>query len=107
MIEIDFKFQISNFKFRLITEELFYALTAALLVFGILEFIKPRLVLAYFNLNYLLLAWLIFGIILLKTSDKDREAKERKNNPDVARNLGNFEKSRNRERSFKLVVPSD
>jgi hypothetical protein len=65
MIKKFFQFQISNFKFQIFFEETFYALTVSLIVFGILELIKSRIVLAYLNLNYLLLLWLAIGIILI------------------------------------------
>jgi len=45
--------------------ELFYALSGALLIFSLLEIVWPGLVLAYLNLNYLLLFWLAIGIIML------------------------------------------
>jgi len=45
--------------------EMFYALTGALLIFVCLEIFWPGIILAYFNLNYLLLAWLISVIIIL------------------------------------------
>ena len=47
--------------------ELFYALTGAIVIFSSLEILAPGLVVAYFNLNYLLLFWLIIGIILIQT----------------------------------------
>ena len=50
---------------RLFFNELFYVLTAAAITFVILEIIWPEMVLAYFNLNYLLIFWLITGIIAL------------------------------------------
>lgn len=46
-------------------EELFYALTGAILLFAFLEMAWPGIILAYFNLNYLLLPWLLNGIIIL------------------------------------------
>ncbi|MDD4900675.1 MAG: hypothetical protein PHS62_00995 [Patescibacteria group bacterium] len=46
-------------------QELFYALTGAILIFTFLEIISPGMVLAYFNLNYLLLFWPIIGIIVV------------------------------------------
>ncbi|MDP2708641.1 MAG: hypothetical protein Q8O93_01120 [bacterium] len=52
-----------NYKYYL--QELFYALTGAILIFSLLEIAAPGMVLAYFNLNYLLLVWLIAGIIIL------------------------------------------
>ena len=57
--------------------ETFYALTAALIIFTILELIHPGLVLAYFNLDYILLFWLINVIILLIIKDRDND-QERK-----------------------------
>lgn len=61
-----------NDKLEIFLEESFYALTTALAVFGVLEMIKPHLVLAYVDLGYLLLAWLIIGIILLGFSHKNK-----------------------------------
>jgi len=52
-------------KKHIFLEELFYILTFALIVFSLLEFFWPRLVLAYINLNYVLLVWFICGILLL------------------------------------------
>lgn len=46
-------------------EESFYILTFAIIVFSLIEFFWPRLVLAYINLNYVLLVWFICGILLL------------------------------------------
>ncbi len=51
---------------KLIKEELFYFLSFTLITFFILEIISPNIVLAYFNLNWLFVAWLIAGIVLLK-----------------------------------------
>ena len=45
--------------------ELFYFLSALWLALDLLELIFPRIVLAYFNLNYLLLASLAAGGWLL------------------------------------------
>jgi hypothetical protein len=45
--------------------EMFYFLTASLVIGAILELVFPRMVLAYINLNFLLLVWFVFGIILL------------------------------------------
>ncbi|MFH1822122.1 MAG: hypothetical protein ABH830_00290 [Patescibacteria group bacterium] len=51
-------------------KELFYVLTGAIIIFAILEIFWPRLVLAYFNLNWLLILWLIVGIVLLGFKNK-------------------------------------
>jgi hypothetical protein len=51
--------------------EIFYVLTGGLCLFVLLEAIKPGLVFAYINLNLLLLAWLLIGILLLVVINKD------------------------------------
>ena len=51
--------------FKIFSQELFYALTGAILLSTGLEIIWPGTVLAYLNLNYVLLAWLLNGIIIL------------------------------------------
>ncbi|MFA4941521.1 MAG: hypothetical protein WC582_02915 [Patescibacteria group bacterium] len=54
-------------KINLIFKELFYVLSGALVIFVILEIIWPNVVLAYLNLNWVLLSWLFAGIIILLT----------------------------------------
>lgn len=51
--------------FRVIKQEIFYFLSILLVVFIVLEIIWSNIILAYFNLNWLLVLWLIFGVILL------------------------------------------
>jgi len=46
-------------KMTIIISELFSALSGALVLFIALEIIKPLAVLSYFNLNYLVLLWLV------------------------------------------------
>ncbi len=46
-------------------KELFYALTGALVIFCALELVWPGIVLAYVNINWLLIFWLIVGIVIL------------------------------------------
>lgn len=46
--------------------ELFYIFAFAALIFAFLEFFWPGMVLAYLNLNYILIFWLIAGIIILR-----------------------------------------
>ena len=48
----------------IIFRELFYFLSATLLTVVGLEIIWPHLVLAYFNLNYLIILWLVAGLLL-------------------------------------------
>ena len=45
--------------------ELFYVLTGVVLIFICLEIFWPGIILAYLNLNYVLMFWLIVGIIIL------------------------------------------
>lgn len=54
-----------NNKFYIMTREIFYALTTALSVFTILEIFFPNIVQAYFSLNFVLILWLLSGIVVL------------------------------------------
>ena len=56
-----------------IVKELFYALTVPLAVLALLELAFPRMVLAYINLNVLLLIWLIIAIVSLRIRKKTIE----------------------------------
>jgi hypothetical protein len=56
---------------NLIFKEVFYALTGALIIFIALEVVWPNIVLAYLNLNWVLLAWLFTGIIILIIDKKE------------------------------------
>jgi len=49
----------------LIFQEIFYFFSTALVLAIMLEIIWPGIILVYFNLNYLLVFWLISGFILL------------------------------------------
>lgn len=61
-----------NFQvFQVFILELFYFLSILLVVFVILELFWPRIILAYINLNYVLLIWLLNGIILLLVKKED------------------------------------
>lgn len=59
-------------KIIIILEETFRILGLALLSFIILEMIKPKLILAYLNLNFLLLVWLAIGILVLVLIKKNK-----------------------------------
>ena len=48
-----------------VLKEMFYVLTGALVIFSCLELLWPRLIIAYINLNWLLIFWLIVGIVIL------------------------------------------
>jgi len=56
-------------------EEVFYILVGALLIFCGLEIILPGLVLAYININYVLIFWLIVSIIILVKDPKENVSK--------------------------------
>ena len=51
--------------FHLIVTEIFYVLTGALVILVLLEIGWPRLVLNYFNINYLVVLWLIVGALII------------------------------------------
>jgi len=52
-------------KNKIIFREIFYFFSILLAALVILEIFWPNIVLVYFNLNYLLLAWLIVGLIFI------------------------------------------
>ena len=54
----------------LILKEIFYCLSAGLLIFSVLELIFPNIILAYFNLNLGLILWLVVGIMIVTISNK-------------------------------------
>lgn len=45
--------------------EIFYVFSAAIFIFIILEYFFPGIVLAYININIVLILWLIVGIVLV------------------------------------------
>lgn len=57
---------------HLTLKELFYTLTGAVLIFVIMEILWPGIVLAYININWVLIFWLVVGIVILVV---DREQK--------------------------------
>ena len=54
--------------------EFFYFLSALLISLIILEIIWPNIVLAYFNLNYLLIIYIIVALILLIVTDYQKKS---------------------------------
>jgi len=54
----------------IIIREVFYFLSTLWLVFMILEIIWPNIILAYFNLNYLLLGCLLSGLVHINKKTK-------------------------------------
>lgn len=55
----------SSNKAKILRTELFYFLSSLLMLFIILEIIFPRIVLAYFNINYLIILVVASGLALL------------------------------------------
>lgn len=58
-----------------IVKETFYVLTGALIIFTAMELILPGVVLAYININIILLFWILNGIIILLTDKNEHERK--------------------------------
>ena len=58
-----------------ISLEFFYILTISLIIFTILELIWPGIVLGYFNINLLLILWLLnASVLLITTKNKNYES---------------------------------
>jgi hypothetical protein len=54
-------------KLTIITQEIFYVFSGALVMFITLEIICPRLIINYFNINYLVILWLISAVSMLRS----------------------------------------
>ena len=68
----------TNFNYKksyLFLRELFYVLTGALVVFAVLEIFWNNVVLSYVDMNWVLIVWLINGILIL-VINKNREDKK-------------------------------
>ena len=63
-------------KIHLIAKEFFYVLSFGSLILAVLELIKPRMVLAWLNLNLWLALWLASGIIMLANKSGSKPAKK-------------------------------
>jgi hypothetical protein len=59
-------------KTKIIIQEVFYFLSACLIIFSLMEIFKPRMVLAYLNLNWLFLFWFIFAVAMLFLRDEEK-----------------------------------
>jgi len=63
----------NNFmKTKIIIQEIFYFLSAALIIFSLMEIFRPRIVLAYLNINWLFLFWFIFAVVMLFLPDEEK-----------------------------------
>ena len=64
------KLIIFGINMRVIAKELFYALGLAFLIYFVMEIFWPGIVLSYFNINWVLLLWLITAILIILMPDK-------------------------------------
>lgn len=64
-------------KFNIILKEFFYVLTGALVIFSVLEIFWPGVVLSYININWVLIFWLIIGILILIINDKNNDKRSK------------------------------
>jgi hypothetical protein len=60
----------SKQNYYLISQELFYVLSAAMGIFILLELAWPGVVRAYINISFVLLIWLVNAILMLMLDDK-------------------------------------
>ena len=60
--------------FNIFIQELFYVLLAAILIFVGLELLWPRMVLAYIDLNWLLMGWVVSGILVIMVNGINRNS---------------------------------
>jgi hypothetical protein len=58
-------------KIEITIQELFYFLSISIAILALLELVWPGLVSAYLNLNYILILWLISGMIILLNPNKN------------------------------------
>jgi len=59
--------------FKIIIREIFYASVFLLLLLTMMEIIKKDIILAYFNLNLLLIFCLLIGIFIVLLGDEKEE----------------------------------
>ena len=57
---------------KMILKETFYVLTGSLAVFVVLETVWPGMVLAYININWVLLFWFLNVILILLNTNKNK-----------------------------------
>lgn len=57
---------------RVLIREIFYFSFLAWLLLSLMELCIPKIVLVYFNLNYLLLATIIFGLATLTQAEPEK-----------------------------------
>lgn len=56
--------------YNIIAREIFYLLFGAIISFGALEVVWPRSVLAYIDLNWLLIGWVVSGIVVIMIRER-------------------------------------
>lgn len=57
----------------ILSQELFYVLTGAIGIFFAMELVWERIVLAYINLSWVLILWVINVMLLLLLTSKNNE----------------------------------
>jgi hypothetical protein len=50
---------------KILLKEIFYVLTGALVIFSVMELFWDRIVLAYINISWVLILWLLIAIFIL------------------------------------------
>lgn len=58
-----------SYYFKTIWREMFYVFTGALFAFSLMEIVWPGIVLAYVNINWVLIIWLGASIMVLVMND--------------------------------------
>ncbi|MDD4333023.1 MAG: hypothetical protein PHT51_02820 [Patescibacteria group bacterium] len=71
----------------IITTELFYILTGALVIFCAMELLWERMVLSYVNINWVLIFWLIDVMVLLVINNANPRINANSSNSNDANNL--------------------
>ncbi len=64
--------------FMIFLFEFFYILSFSVIIFIIMEVLYPRIILAYFNINILLLFWLIIAMIIILNPEKIKKIWKKK-----------------------------
>lgn len=62
-----------SYYLNIIIKELFYVFTEALMIFCVSEIIWPGIVLAYININWVLIIWLIVSIIIIVRNKSNKK----------------------------------
>jgi hypothetical protein len=60
---------------KIYLQEIFYVFSGALVIFALMEIVKPGMVIAYVNYNVVLIFWFITGMLILfiRNNKEDKE----------------------------------